>query len=468
MVISNDDFEVALGEYLSKAGDDSIKTVLGNFDKQKTVTQNVTKLKNSSGTDLQNTIAFLKNNSPEYPVAQLVLSCKNRNKEEYSKDIAKFLDFVKPTHCLSCSENFIPAAEQCEPNHPKCYLCQRPSHSKCYAETVIKPELGLILVCSECISIKAAKDLAIEINTKKPEDIATEPDSRPATEQPQGTPTEHPQATPNQTEEDCPLYLKRQCPYGVTGKKELNGNICPYKHRRRCKYYMAHGPTGCRFGSKCRFLHPPLCQNSLLLKTCLNNSNCQQWHIEGTKREVTQRNNRNQAASPQAAITTSNRFPPWMAESSQAWMAESSQDEAPSNHKRDARSRTIHPWENNPQSPIENQSSPINRHNNSRGDFLERRLEGRLEEMQANLMNFIRTSITEARAAQSSQPQYIMMQPSNFSQPIQPQQVPAENWATNVQTAPQLECPQANTHQAANYQTQYSNVQQAPQTTFHS
>ena len=451
MVISNDDFEAALGDYLSKAGDDSIKTVLGNFDKQKTVTQNVAKLKNSSGTDLQNTIAFLKNNSPTYPVAQLVLSCKNRNKEEYSKDIAKFLDFVKPIHCLSCSENFIPAAEQCEPNHPKCYLCQRPSHSKCYAETVIKPELGIILVCSECISIKAAKDLAVEINTKKPDDVATEPDTRKKPEHPEQEDSKEP--TPNQNEEDCPLYLKRQCPYGQTGRKEIDGNFCPYKHRKRCKYYMAHGPTGCRFGSRCRFLHPPLCQNSLRLKTCLNNSNCQQWHIEGTKREVTQQKNQTQHAAAQAAITTSNRFSPFM--------GDSSPQESPSNNERESRSRRLDPWKPNPQTPIANQQSS-RRRNDPGEDFLDRRL----EEMESRLLSFIQTTIQQVP---STQPQYIMMQPSSFSQPNQSQLVPSENWAashtTNAQAVPQqqVECQQTNANQAANYQNNYPTPQQMAQ-----
>ena len=77
----------ALGDFLVKTNKASIKNVIGDFDKEKTVSQNIAKLKETySGNDLQETIAFLKlNYSSEYPVAQNTLSNKNRNKEEYSK-----------------------------------------------------------------------------------------------------------------------------------------------------------------------------------------------------------------------------------------------------------------------------------------------------------------------------------------------------------------------------------------------
>ena len=114
------------------------------------------------------------------------------------------------------------------------------------------------------------------------------------------------------------------------------------------------------------------------------------------------------------------------------------------------------------QTPIENRSPPKTDTINQR-NFLERQL----EEMKADLMSFIRTSITQATAVSSTQPQYIMMHPSNCSQPPQTQLVPTENWATNnttnVQTAPQLECPQINAHQVANYQTQFPTIHQVTQ-----
>lgn len=450
MVITSEHFDAALGDFLAKTTDDSIKNVLGIFDKEKTVPQNIAKLKDgSSGAALQDTITFLKTTSPEYPVAQHVLSCKNRNKEEYSRDIAKFLDFVKPTQCLACRENYIPAAEQCTGNDTKCYLCQRPSHGECYKETVIKPELGVIFVCTECLSVKAAKDLAADLNNRKPDDAETdttrqEIDSNAAQDSKAPVPDE---AKPNQDKEDCPLYLKRLCPHGLTGKKEINGNPCPYKHRIRCKYYIQFGPDGCRFGKKCTFLHPPMCQNSLQLKTCLNRD-CPEHHFKGTERKT-----KKLPKKPQPTITTSNRFPSWMAENTQA--------DAYLDPQNNPRSDRLNPWMKSSQTTMDKQSPPKTDPNNSR-DFLERHL----AEMKADLMSFIRTSITQA--VPSPQHQYMMMQPANVNQQSNTKPVPIENWtnsAINVQTTPQLECTQTNVHQVSNYPQLFPPLQQPQQIT---
>ena len=292
VIITSEDFEVALGGFLSKTTDVTIKNVIGTFDKDKTVPQNISKLKeNSSGVALQDTIAFLKSNCTEYPVAQQVLSCKNQNKEEYSRDIAKFLDFVKPTQCLSCKENYIPAAEQCAGNEPKCYLCQRPSHGECYKNIVINPELGVIFVCPECMSVKAARELAEELqnhveDSKSKSSDKTDTSAAKPSHVPADNNAEKTEETNNRLQQqDCPLYLKRICPHGLTGRREINGNPCPYKHRRLCMYYAQHGPSGCRFRNNCRYFHPDICQNSINLNMCLNRS-CQDFHIKGTQRKV--------------------------------------------------------------------------------------------------------------------------------------------------------------------------------------
>ena len=40
---------------------------------------------------------------------------------------------------------------------------------------------------------------------------------------------------------------------------------------------------GCRFGDGCRYLHPPLCKNSVSIRMCLNES-CTNVHLRYTKR----------------------------------------------------------------------------------------------------------------------------------------------------------------------------------------
>ena len=49
---------------------------------------------------------------------------------------------------------------------------------------------------------------------------------------------------------------------------------------------MRNGPVGnrgCKRRDKCRFFHPPLCQNALVTKMCFNSS-CKLIHIRGVKR----------------------------------------------------------------------------------------------------------------------------------------------------------------------------------------
>ena len=353
MVISSDVFEAALGDFLVKTDKVSIKNVLGEFDKDKTVSQNIAKLKETySGNDLQETIAYLKlNYSSEYPVAENTLSNKNRNKEKYSEDIAKFLDFVKPSQCLSCKVNYIPAAENSAGHEPKCYLCQRPSHAVCHKETVIKPDIGLIFLCTECISVKAAKQLSEELQKAEPKLPADNEKPDPGQQPPQPTDSrEKPRSEPatendgNKEEEtqhnqqDCPLYQKRSCPHGLTGKRHINGKPCPYKHRRLCYYYSQHGPSGCRFKNKCRFFHPEICQNSTKLHMCLNRS-CKEFHIPGTRRYAQEHQLTNNEA-PKTAQSESSHRPPGRQSNPQSpwsWSTRHQQAELKPEHQQPSR-----------------------------------------------------------------------------------------------------------------------------------
>tara|TARA_B110000196_G_C20651859_1_gene433378 strand:- start:97 stop:516 length:420 start_codon:yes stop_codon:yes gene_type:complete len=135
-------------------------------------------------------------------------------------------------------------------------------------------------------------------------------------------------------------------------------------------------------------------------------------------------------------------------------MVENSHANIDQNRQSESRSDGLNPWNNNQQTPIEKQTPPKTDINNSR-DFLERHL----EEMKADLMSFIRTTITQA--VPSIQPQYMMMQPASFSQQTPAQPVPTEHRTIstiNAQTAPQLDA-----QQVSNYQQQYPTMQQASQ-----
>ena len=49
--------------------------------------------------------------------------------------------------------------------------------------------------------------------------------------------------------------------------------------------FKKHGPKGCRFGKRCKFYHPKLCQNSVELNVCLN-QDCKEMHLPGTRRKT--------------------------------------------------------------------------------------------------------------------------------------------------------------------------------------
>lgn len=412
MVITSNDFEVALGGILTKTSETSIKTVIGIFDKDKTVSQNIVQLKRSSGADLQQTISFLKQTCTEYPVAQHVLSCKNTNKEIYSRDIAKFLDFVKPTQCLACKDNYIPAAEQCTGTEPKCYLCQRPSHGPCYQDTDINPEVGVIFLCSECISVKVANELAENLqkqpdaeNLQKQPDAATDSDSNQI-DKDKSAPTEKPneETTVNNGnkeeitynhQQDCPQYLKRICPHGLTGRRLINGKPCPFKHRKLCTFYTQYGPSGCRYKNNCRYLHPDICQNSLKLKMCLNRS-CQELHIRGTQRHARPSQDEDNNAPPQRADTRGS-------------------------NKRNQ----ISPW-TNPRQQAETRSE----NQQTRQDSTEKETTSFLDKYFSEMKESLEKRILES--IQSNRPQLVMMQPQTQSLNAQNQNLVSQP-ATNIQ-----------------------------------
>ena len=311
MVITTEEFSLAIGSILQKTSDETIKNVIGAYDQQKSAKENIKLLSVFNRDPLQETCAFLKTISSEYPVPVRVLDEGKSNgrqlKPQLAENIVAYIEFLKPTLCLSCKENYVPTGDDYGVEQPKCYLCKRPSHSNCYKAHKIDADIGVLFVCSECLSVKVAKDLTAELSkaaddSAKPKaaDDPTKPAPTPETKAPEknnsaqnnGGVIELPpreersdldkEAEYNRTL-DCPLYKKRQCPHGLTGKKLIEGKACKYKHRKLCKYFAQFGPNGCRYKNKCRYYHPQICENSQKLKLCLNKS-CSEYHTKGTKR----------------------------------------------------------------------------------------------------------------------------------------------------------------------------------------
>ena len=431
MVITSKDLELALGTILGKTSETEVKNVIGAYNQELGVKENIRQLCTSfQRGPLSDTCAFLKSISTEYPVSASNLNSKSRTKEEYASDIVNFIDFLKPTQCLVCKTNYVPTGEDYFEEHAKCFVCRRPSHGDCYDNHNINAQIGVLFVCSECLSIKAATELADDVQKQQlvPQTPKTDHPS------PQDTNVTTEGGNHNGNEEtvqeiqDCPLYLKRMCPHGPSGKHLHMGKQCPYKHRRRCIYFTRYGPSGCRFREKCRFLHPIVCQNSLNLSTCLNDS-CTNFHLKGTRRLV---NVGREAQIPNHATNEYREPNP----SHQRYPAY--EDKRESNPR-----KPIQPWGNNQPTPA-NKNPAIND-----TDFLEKYLQQMKADLKSDFNSMIQTTVEQSihqlikalqttdsqkQTAHSNQSPYQTVQhpPQSHAptkapeslQPTQPQQVP--------------------------------------------
>ncbi|KAL5266830.1 hypothetical protein ACHWQZ_G004017 [Mnemiopsis leidyi] len=69
----------------------------------------------------------------------------------------------------------------------------------------------------------------------------------------------------------CELYKRRSCPHGKSGKKLVDGGVCPDRHPKRCFKFCDYGQKhsqGCKKGKRCQFWHPKLCKHSMKGKVC--------------------------------------------------------------------------------------------------------------------------------------------------------------------------------------------------------
>ena len=393
MVLTVNQLDLVLGEILSKTNETAIKDVIGTYDHTKSLKENIHQVHiGFQKVTLMETSSFFKTISSEYPVPSNILNPKSRNKDEFARDIIKFLEFLKPTQCLVCNTGYVPSAEDYNENTPKCFLCSRPSHSTCYLDHHIDSEIGVIFLCSECLSVKAANELTENLQNAQVKHII----EKPPPEQKQGNSdavNDHPEVNDHHVEidniniKDCPLYEKRICPHGLTGKREIDGKPCPFNHRKLCMYYSKYGPSGCRFKDKCRYFHPKMCQNSLKMKVCLDDT-CSAIHIPGTQR----------------------------IDKSKVVTHEPIQHIMPN---------TIQPWsENKPYSEKSVVTQPNSQNFNDNSNFLERYL----EEMKTDLKAFTKTMIHQS--IMGLQPQLMMIQQHNQikqSSPQNHQRVQIEN-----------------------------------------
>ena len=152
--------DVAIGNILTKTSETTVKNVIGSYSYENSASENIEQLKTHNRTDLSDTHKFLRNLSTEYPASAQFINHQSRTIPKYAEDIVKFIDNLKPTLCPVCNDNYVPTIDDYGEGKVNCFLCERPSHHHCYNDMNINPEIGVIYICSECLSVNAAKKLS--------------------------------------------------------------------------------------------------------------------------------------------------------------------------------------------------------------------------------------------------------------------------------------------------------------------
>ena len=279
-------FDEVLGHMLARTEDPNIKKVLSAFDVEKSRSQNASTFTSSRfllRKDIDPTITFLAEyTSDHYPhAAPYVEDTINSGKQKSEKvnDMIDVLFAISPSQCRACKKTYISTSPENSDATLKCLICGRRSHADCYKDYTVDNSVGIVFLCDPCLTTSETASALEHLKEaeKKPdsEDKGDEKkDVAPSKEDP-----------PSKEDEICPLYKENSCPHGLTGKRNIDGKPCSFRHPPNCFYHIGkYGNHGCRYtAKKCPFFHPALCENSVKMQVCLNKE-CKKYHLKGTRR----------------------------------------------------------------------------------------------------------------------------------------------------------------------------------------
>ena len=308
-------YDEVLGHMLARAEEANTKKVIGAYDPDKTKAQNVNLLASSKfllKADIDPAINFLLEYTKQfYPHATPIIETSSgKQKMEKAADIINVLCAVSPVQCRKCTNTYISTSPENTESTLNCLLCGRASHADCYKEYAVDNAVGIVFLCDPCLTTSETAIVLEKIENSKPvkpdqktdgtpnnlEDVE-QPDPGAGTEQPdpgagigpvdRGPAIEHVDRGAHipTYDEICPLYKENSCPHGLTGKRQICGAPCPFKHPKKCNYHTGkYGSNGCRYSDeRCPFYHPRLCENSVQLKMCLIQG-CKRTHLPGTSK----------------------------------------------------------------------------------------------------------------------------------------------------------------------------------------
>ena len=272
--------------------------------------------------DLKGIVTYLKDNfSDTYPTATEKLNIKQHNitKAGLLNQILDFVIYTIPSLCLKCDEKYVPYAQNNSANDDVvCFACKLPAHRECY--TAADVNFHLVFLCEICVTGER-KEPTVTVRTEHGTEKEDTTDEE-STKSPKKVERKSPDKSQNHVNVDsgdtttttdeeekkrrkkkykrrseryekieiivkkdqvCPLLIEGKCPHGIGGKQ------CEYKHKNMCYKYCSFGTKdmhrgGCGFGDNCRYLHPILCQNSVINRTCFSES-CTNGHLRYTRRK---------------------------------------------------------------------------------------------------------------------------------------------------------------------------------------
>lgn len=279
-----DSFNDVLGHMLARVDEANVKKVISGYDPDKPKPLNVNLLASSRfllKDNIDPAITFLVEYTAEFfPHASPILeNTASKPKLEKAADIINVFYAISPMQCRKCTKTYISTSANNTENTLNCLLCGRKSHANCYKDYTVDNAVGIVFLCDPCLTTSETA-IVLETIKHKPEPKETEtPNGEDAASE------YHESNEPPTDEMICPLYKENSCPHGLTGKRHIDGQPCPYSHPRKCFYHIGkYGESGCRYSAKrCPFYHPVLCENSLKLQMCLNKQ-CKHYHKPGTKR----------------------------------------------------------------------------------------------------------------------------------------------------------------------------------------
>lgn len=250
---------------------------------------------------LKAVVSYLKETFTEkFPaaIAGLDPKIKNITKADLFNQILDFVSKSLPSHCLKCETEYIPYSQDNSTDDDiKCFGCKLPAHRECYTTTDVN--FHLVFLCQLCLKSEKKEPTIEEEKPTESEDDESDNEKTSVEEVSDSTDTENEREVwkikkkksrkskvqlekPKKKDQVCPLLIEGICPHGISGKQ------CEYKHKSICYKYCAFGTKemhkgGCRFGENCRYLHPTLCQNSVVTGLCLNEG-CKNAHLRDTRR----------------------------------------------------------------------------------------------------------------------------------------------------------------------------------------